>query len=143
MPPQLIVGFSLSFSVTFDSHEEVLPAASVTVKVTVCIAPCTKPKAVPAVGDCVLVCTPQLSDATRSPSMFGTAPLQSPSPLLDVTAYTGVGQLLMNGRSRSSTVTVKEQVVLLFAASVTVKPTWVVPNENSWPLTGPKFCVKV
>src|SRR5690606_25116328 len=61
---QVITGAMLSMRFTLNVQVEVLPAASVTVKVTVVVP--TPETEVPAAGDCVTEATVQLSAAVAS-----------------------------------------------------------------------------
>ena len=66
-----------------------------------------------------MLAMPQLSVATTSGMRLGTSPVQSPVPLLDVGTLRAGGQVTMTGFSTSLTVTVKEQVTVLPASSLT------------------------
>lgn len=123
---QLITGAWVSLTVTVNEQVPVLPAASVTVYVTVvtptlkvCVPTLFKPVAgeapvVAPVNAQVLIVTPQLS-LFDGLGVFTLAE-QTPAPLLAVML---AGQVTV-GACVSFTVTVKEQVELLFEASLIV-----------------------
>jgi hypothetical protein len=113
---QLIVGFTLSVTVTFWVQVAVLPLLSVTVQVTV-VTPIGK-----AAGALlVTLATPQLSLVTGVPK---ATPLAVQPEL--VATVTAAGQLIA-GFSLSVTVTFWVQVVVLPLLSVTVHVMVVVP----------------
>ena len=124
---QLIVGFSVSLTVTVNEHAvEVLPLVSVAVQVTV-IVPFGN--AEPDAGLQLAVAPEQLSLAvaeklTTAEHWPGSFPLMMLA-----------GQLTV-GFSVSLTVTVNEQLPVLFEASVAVQVTVVVPFGNAEPDAG-------
>ena len=82
MAAQLMAGPSLSANVSRAEQVCVLPAASVTVKVTVCTDPWAVPKGVLGAGLWTTVKLPtgvQLSVAIRAAARFGASPVQSPA----------------------------------------------------------------
>jgi len=125
-----ITGAVVSTALTVVLHVEVLPAASVTVKVTVWLP---RGSEAPAAGDCVIVGDAvQLSETERLLRKSGRIAAQ---PAATSTSVVGT-QLAIVGAVVSSTVMVAVQVVLLPAASVAVKVTTVAPSCNTEPATG-------
>ena len=120
---QVIVGFSVSLTVTVNEHDAVLPDASVTVKVFV-VVPVGNvlPLACPAV--CAVVAPAQLSVPVGV--VYVTTAPHVPASLLCVMLE---GQVIV-GFSVSFTVTVKLHDAVLLDASVTVKVFVVVPAGN-------------
>jgi hypothetical protein len=125
---QLIVGFSVSFTVTVNEQvvAEVLPLASVALQVTV-VVPFGNVE--PGGGLQIAVAPGQLSLAVAE--KLTTAehwPVSFPCVML-------AGQLIV-GFSLSLTVTVNEQLPVLLEASVTLQVTVVVPFGNAKPDAG-------
>ncbi len=75
-----------------------------------------------------------MSEANNSGTMFGTPPVQSPTPLLLVLMLREGGQAVMVGVSSSKITIVETQVSVLFAGSVAVQVTTVVPSGNNTPV---------
>src|SRR5438093_3769427 len=90
LPTSVITGGSTSSTVNVLWHVAVSSAESVTVRVMIFAPALTR---VPAGGFCVTVTQQQLSVATTSAVMSGTAALQAAS----ATAVRFVGQLVMTG----------------------------------------------
>ena len=132
----MIDGASVSLTVTVKEQLVLLPLASVTVKVFVVVPTGkTAPLARPAV--CTVVDPLQLSVPTGE--VYVTVAPHTPASLL---LTIGEGQVI-DGASVSLTFTVKEQLVLLPLASVTVKVLVVVPTGKVAPLARPAVCVVV
>ena len=128
-PGQLIVGFSLSVTITSNEHVAVLPDPSVTTNVFV-VVPNGKaePLGNPAVW--AIVSPGQLSvDVT----VYVTTASHCPTSL-----FTGIspGQLIV-GFSLSVTITSNEHVAVLPDPSVTTNVFVVVPNGKAEPLGNP------
>src|SRR5688572_6375658 len=131
---QLIVGGSLSLTVPVNLHVAVLPAASVT-RNTLVVTPTGK--AAPLVNPpiCVVSAPGQLSVPTGVVKL--TTALHRPASLV---ARMSAGQLIVGG-SLSLTVTVKLQVAVLPAASVSRTTLVVTPTGKAAPLVNPPVCV--
>ena len=123
---QVIAGFSVSFTVTWNVQLDVFPEASVAVAVTV-VAPTGNVD--PEAGEAETVAPGQLS--VTGIWKLTTAP-QAPGSLLTVMF---AGQVSC-GASLSATVTVKVQLDVFPAASVAVATTFVVPRGNADPEAG-------
>jgi len=130
---QLIVGSSVSLTVTVKLHVAVLPLASVTLNVLV-VAPIgnTDPLARPDV--CTVLALGQLS--LPEGVVYVTVAPHTPASLLTVTLE---GQLIV-GSSVSLTVTVKLHVAVLPFASVTLYVFVVTPIGKIDPLAWPDVC---
>jgi len=125
-----ITGAVVSTALTVALQVEVLPAASVTVKVTVWLPRASE---APAAGDCVIVGEAvQLSETERLLRKSGRIAAQ---PAATSTLVVGT-QAAIVGAVVSSTVMVAVQVELLPAASVAVKVTTVAPSCNTVPAAG-------
>ncbi|MCG3150537.1 MAG: hypothetical protein PCFJNLEI_04023 [Verrucomicrobiae bacterium] len=131
---QAIVGASRSSTVTVKLQEFVLPAASVTVLVTM-LVPLAKVE--PLGGTLTTVAPGQLSP-TVGANVIG-AETHWPGAVL-VTMF--AGQAIV-GASRSTTVTVKLQVLVLLLASTTWNVFVVTPTGKVLPLGRPAICVVV
>jgi hypothetical protein len=130
---QVMVGFSLSATVTVKLHVAVLPLASVTLnEFTVTPMGNTLPLTKPAV--CVITCPGQLSVEEL---LYVTVAPQTPKSL-----FTEMGALqVMVGFSLSATVTVKLHVAVLPLASVTLNEFTVTPMGNTLPEARPAVWV--
>ena len=126
LPGHVIVGNRLLTTVTVNVHVAVFPAASVAVAVTTVVP---AKNTLPEAWLYVTVVPGQLSVATAAAYVIVRE--QEPAIFPDTFA----GQLML-GACVSFTVTVKEQVVVLPAASVAVAVTVVVPTLKAAPEAG-------
>jgi hypothetical protein len=133
---QVMVGNSVSVTVTVNPQVAVLPLASVTLN-TFVVVPIgnAAPLATPAV--CIVVWPGQLSAPIGA--VYVATALQSPASF---TLLMFAGQVIV-GSWVSLTVTVKPQVAVLPLASVTLKTFVVVPIGNADPLGSPAVCIVV
>ena len=131
----MIVGASVSFTVTVNEHVAVLLEASVTVKLFV-VVPTGKVEPLARPPVCDTVWPGQLSE---EPTVYVT---DAPHIPLSFDTVIFAGQLIV-GASVSFTVTVNEHVAVLLEASVTVKLFVVVPVGNVEPLAWPAVCATV
>src|SRR5690606_2323125 len=121
----VIVGSSVSTTVTFCEHVAVLFEASVTVHVTTVV-----PTGNDAGASFVYVKSIQLSATTGAPKL---TPVASHEPASAETSVKSAGHVIV-GSSVSTTVTLNEHVAVLPAPSVAVYVTVVVPTRNTSPL---------
>ena len=129
---QVNVGAMLSSTVTVATQVDTLPAASVTVKVTL-LSPTLLQSNVLSLM--TVDCTPQLSEeppSTSDATMF-TLPVTSSSTVMS--SHTAVGVC------RSVTVIVNAQVTMLPPASVAVYSTVLIPSGKIEPEARPAVCV--
>jgi hypothetical protein len=129
----VIVGFSLSVTVTAKEHEDVLPDASVAVK-TLFVTPTGKVE--PLAKPVKLLVNIQLSVADTVKLTF------APQTPKSVFILRGVGHVI-TGFSLSIIVTVEEQDAVLPAASVALNVIVDIPTGNVAPLAKPEGCVMV